>query len=603
MTVNGKTYNFGIFLKIVFFCVFAFSIIIGAYLTENSNSKLEYGNVDYIEKWTVTDSSGKSFIAGRSYTDERALNEDFIITARLPDNIRSGQVICFQNRSNVKVYINGELRKSFDRVKDTGVPGGSMKEFYITVPIGDKDKGAELKMIRYSTDWNPVVVPETFITTSNGVYGYMISMYGLPFALTMVLFVASILVLIVAAFICIINKLSMDMIYAALGILNVSCWLLSVSQFTPFVTGCYYVDGLMGFLFSMMMPFPLLIYIDLLQKKRYHKTFVILFAISLANFIIWFVLHFTGVFSFQDAIGYIDAVLAVISLCVSITFFLDIRSGKIKTYNYTVVGFLTFVVFSLIEIIIIVFNQSDKSMISMIIGLVSLLVMVVIQQISDTMKQKNTLEQELYDKSLENEQMLIHIVQTLAGTIDAKDTYTNGHSGRVAYYSKEIAKRFGYNESEQDDIYIMGLLHDIGKIGVPDAVINKPGRLTDEEFELIKKHPVIGANILSNIKEKPELAVGAKWHHERYGGKGYPDGIKGEEIPEQARIIAVADAYDAMTSCRSYRDPMPQQRVREEIENGIGTQFDPKFAEIMLDMIDEDENYDLREKNYTPKKG
>ena len=156
--------------------------------------------------------------------------------------------------------------------------------------------------------------------------------------------------------------------------------------------------------------------------------------------------------------------------------------------------------------------------------------------------------------------MLIHIVQTLAGTIDAKDKYTKGHSGRVAAYSKEIAKRFGYSESAQNDIYMMALLHDIGKIGVPDAFINKPGRLSADEFEIIKKHPVMGSKILENIEEKKELATGARWHHERYSGGGYPDGINGEEIPEQARIIAVADAYDAMTSSRNYRDPMPQDR-------------------------------------------
>lgn len=135
-----------------------------------------------------------------------------------------------------------------------------------------------------------------------------------------------------------------------------------------------------------------------------------------------------------------------------------------------------------------------------------------------------------------------------------------------------------------------GLLHDIGKIGVPDAVINKPGRLTDEEYDIIKKHPVMGATILENIKEKRELAIGARSHHEKYGGGGYPDGIKGEEIPEQARIIAVADAYDAMTSYRSYRDPMPQEKVRSEIEKGKGTQFDPQFADIMLEMMNEEKN-------------
>ena len=143
---------------------------------------------------------------------------------------------------------------------------------------------------------------------------------------------------------------------------------------------------------------------------------------------------------------------------------------------------------------------------------------------------------------------------------------------------------------------MMGLLHDIGKIGVPDAVINKPGRLTDEEYDIIKKHPVMGATILENIKEKRELAIGARSHHEKYGGGGYPDGIKGEEIPEQAMIIAVADAYDAMTSYRSYRDPMPQEKVISEIEKGKGTQFDPQFADIMLEMMNEDKKYDLREK-------
>ncbi len=424
----------------------------------------------------------------------------------------------------------------------------------------------------------------------------MISRYGLPFALTIVLFVASILVLLVAVFISVLNKINMDMVYAAIGIMNVSCWLISVSQFTPFVTGIYFVDGIMGFLFCMMIPFPLLIYVDLIQKGRYHRLYVVIFIISLTNFLFWSVLHFNGIFSFQKAVGYIDTILAAVSLSVSATFIYDIRTGQVKTYLYTAVGYLSFVVFSLIEIIILLFNQNDSSLISMIIGIMTLLIMVVIQQIHDTTQEKHSLEQKLNKKNVEQKQMLIHIVQTLAGTIDAKDKYTKGHSGRVAAYSKEIAKRFGYSESEQNDIYIMGLLHDIGKIGVPDAVINKTGKLTDEEYAMIKKHPVIGANILANITEMPDLALGAKWHHEKYSGQGYPDGIKGDVIPEQARIIAVADAYDAMTSCRSYRKPMPQELVIKEIRDGSGTHFDPRFAEIMLEIISEDKDYDLKEK-------
>ena len=142
---------------------------------------------------------------------------------------------------------------------------------------------------------------------------------------------------------------------------------------------------------------------------------------------------------------------------------------------------------------------------------------------------------------------------------------------------------------------MMALLHDVGKIGVPDAVITKPGRLTDDEFALIKEHPDKGAKILQSLEELPKLAVGAKWHHERYDGRGYPDGLKGRDIPEEARIIAVADAYDAMTSNRSYRKTMSQAAVREQIEQGKGTQFDPRFADIMLRMIDEDTEYTMRD--------
>lgn len=206
-----------------------------------------------------------------------------------------------------------------------------------------------------------------------------------------------------------------------------------------------------------------------------------------------------------------------------------------------------------------------------------------------------SMAQEIEARSAECESLSRHVVQTLAAAIDAKDTYTNGHSDRVAAYSREIAKRYGYTEKEQDDIFMMGLLHDVGKIGVPDKIINKNGKLTDKEFAAIKVHPEIGDRILKKVKEMPKLSIGARWHHERYDGTGYPDGLKGEEILEEARIISVADAYDAMTSHRSYRDILPQKTVRREIEKGKGTQFDPVFADIMLRMIDEDKEYTMHE--------
>lgn len=219
-----------------------------------------------------------------------------------------------------------------------------------------------------------------------------------------------------------------------------------------------------------------------------------------------------------------------------------------------------------------------------------------VRHIIDMVRLQRNMASEVEKKTRENERLSLHIIQTLADAIDAKDTYTNGHSDRVASYSREIAKRYGYNEKQLRDIYMMALLHDIGKIGVPDAVINKPSRLSDEEFEQIKNHPVLGARILKHIKEMPRLASGARWHHEKYGGGGYPDNLSGDEIPEEARIIAVADAYDAMTSNRSYREALPQHVVRAEIEKGKGTQFDPVFADIMISIIDDDTEYLMRER-------
>lgn len=193
------------------------------------------------------------------------------------------------------------------------------------------------------------------------------------------------------------------------------------------------------------------------------------------------------------------------------------------------------------------------------------------------------------------ERMSLQMIRALANTIDAKDSYTNGHSSRVAKYSVMLAGRMGYRGEKLEQVQYAALLHDIGKIGIPEEIINKPSRLTDEEYEIIKTHPAIGGAILDEITEIPDIAVGARWHHERYDGKGYPDRLMGEEIPELARIIGVADAYDAMTSKRSYRDVLPQEVVLAEIEKGKGSQFDPVIAEHMVQIIKKDTTYQLHE--------
>lgn len=183
--------------------------------------------------------------------------------------------------------------------------------------------------------------------------------------------------------------------------------------------------------------------------------------------------------------------------------------------------------------------------------------------------------------------MVDQSLRTFAGTIDAKDRYTEGHSQRVAIYSKELARRMGMNPAMQEHIYYVALLHDIGKIGIPDSVLNKPGRLTSEEYEIIKRHPLIGADILKNYTAIKDVTDGAKYHHERYDGKGYCEGLAGEAIPLIARIIAVADTYDAMSSKRCYRESLSSQVIIEELERVSGSQLDPSIVPHMISMIKE----------------
>ena len=178
-------------------------------------------------------------------------------------------------------------------------------------------------------------------------------------------------------------------------------------------------------------------------------------------------------------------------------------------------------------------------------------------------------------------------LRTFAKTIDAKDSYTNGHSIRVAEYSKEIARRLGKSEEEQENIYYVALLHDIGKIGIPDNILNKPGKLTDEEREIIQRHVDIGEEILAEFIDLEGISDGVKYHHERFDGKGYCIGLAGKDIPEVARIICVADTYDAMSSDRCYRKALSNDIIYEELKTCSGTQFDPEIVPYMLNMIDE----------------
>ncbi|MBO6108617.1 MAG: HD domain-containing protein [Eubacterium sp.] len=193
----------------------------------------------------------------------------------------------------------------------------------------------------------------------------------------------------------------------------------------------------------------------------------------------------------------------------------------------------------------------------------------------------------IYKKNQEkNKQLIREMVEAFAKTIDMKDNYTKGHSARVAQYTVMLAEEMGYSKKEVEEFYEIAMLHDIGKIGVPAEVLNKPGKLTDEEFDKIKSHSSLGYEALKNISIMPSLAIGAKFHHERPDGKGYPDGLKGDEIPEVARVIAVADTFDAMYSNRPYRKRMNFDKAVSIIKEVSGTQLSSDVVDAFLRLVD-----------------
>ena len=186
------------------------------------------------------------------------------------------------------------------------------------------------------------------------------------------------------------------------------------------------------------------------------------------------------------------------------------------------------------------------------------------------------------------EKTYVEVIQTIQHTVEAKDPYTRGHSKRVSEYSMLIGKKLGLSEDEISLLRIGGLFHDVGKIGIPDIILQKDGKLTDEEYEEIKKHPLIGAHILSSSSIFEDIIPIVRFHHERFDGKGYPDGLSGEDIPYLARITAIADSFDAMSSKRIYRNSLPLEKVIQEIENNKGTQFDPQIADVFLGILKND---------------
>ena len=278
---------------------------------------------------------------------------------------------------------------------------------------------------------------------------------------------------------------------------------------------------------------------------------------------------------------------ALTVVIVFVTIFEDHKKGYFKGTGYTLVGLVFAMLCVLIESLSTYFVVSISG-IFIGIGMTILLVLNLIKTIHDIQAMESSRQKiEMDERRNQMEAISLQMMQTLSTTIEAKDEYTRGHSHRVAEYAVLIAEELGWDKKEIRNLRNAAHLYDIGRIGIPDSILNKPTRLTEEEYAVIKEHTIIGAEILKNITLIDHVKEVARSHHERYDGKGYPDGLKGEEIPLYARIIAIADSYDAMKSRKIYRNPLADEMIYNEILQSRGKQFDPDIADVFLKLLDE----------------
>lgn len=531
---------------------------------------------------------------------EAVRGERIVITNTLPDSVSEDDVLCFiTSKQDMKVCIDGEERINYS-TKDTRWFGKTSVSVYLLVPLSECDSGKDV-MVEFSSDsaYAGVINP-IYYGTEFGIWNKVIGENVVLLFCAVIMIVFSLLSIVVNIVLYLLSKKQFYLDYLGWAVMILAAWLLCQSPLRQLYFENVSLAGTMAHLLLLLVIFPLSIYVSSVQKFRYNRFYMTISIIAFVNWLFSVSAIFSNFMGDSD-VQYSNLMLCVVLMAgVIVTIMRDYQTGHLKEYQLIVLGLLGLVVMSALQIIEYFSRDSVINGGFICLGVIFVIAMAFIASISEVghiQQEKYALRREVRKNTLKIEKLTYQAMMTLAQTIDAKDAYTKGHSTRVAEYSRMIAARAGKDEDYQTAIYFMGLLHDIGKIGIKDEIINKPGKLTDEEFAMIKSHPAIGYDILKNMTEIENIEYGARWHHEKYDGTGYPDGIAGDKIPEYARIIAVADAYDAMASNRSYRKAMPQDIIREEIIKGKGKQFDPVLADIMVQLIDEDVNYDMRQKD------
>lgn len=514
--------------------------------------------------------------------------QTMIITTTLPDDYNENVIAIRSSLQDVRFYIDGKLRKEYN-AKTLHRFGKNSASRYIFCNTSSADAGKELRLelTTYTSNYSGVV-NTIYCGDQMQIWSYI---FNHNFSVTVIesfIFFASIVTILFSIALGIVYKTKFNMEYLGWCMLMGSVWMIGESKMRQLLVPNASGLATSCFIMLMLCPLPISLYVNNLQKGKYKKIFQPICFIALLNFIICTILHLTGVADYIETMPAAHAILIITFLAVILTFWIRYWNHRSRSDCLLFFGLLITMLSVIFEAISVYYKVSVSGVFVGIAILILLFINVIytIHIIRDIIKRQ---QQEELDKRKKNiEEMSLQLMQMLSTTIEAKDEYTKGHSHRVAEYSVLIARELGWNEKELSNLKNAAHLHDIGKIAIPDTILNKPSKLSEEEFSIIKEHTIIGANILKNISLIDHVQEIVRNHHERYDGNGYPDGLKGKEIPLHARIVAVADSYDAMSSQRIYRNQLPSEKIIQELENNKGTQFDPEITDIFLKLLRED---------------
>lgn len=536
--------------------------------------------------WQKSDgSSEKITVPGRYSVSPE---DTMVITSTLPEDYDSNTLAVRSSLQSVRFYIDGKLRSEYD-TKDTRLAGKNSASRYVFCKTSDADAGKELRIeLRTNTKQYSGVVNTVYCGDKTDIWEFLFTQYGMETIIAFFLLFASVITIIFSIMLGLIYHTKFDMEYLGWCMLMGSIWMLGESKFRQLLVPHSSALATLCFIILMLSPLPVLFYADQVQHRKYRRLYLPIGWLAIFNFIISTILHLTGILDYIETLFVSHAILLLTVFAVLFTFALDIKKDKKRQNLLAFIGLLAATVSVMIEGISTYFVVS-LSGIFVGIGMIILFSLNVLRTAGNIhMMELRRQKKELAKRKRQLEKVSLQMIQTLSTTIEAKDEYARGHSHRVAEYAALIAGELGWSSEEIMNLKYAAHLHDIGKIGIPDMLLNKPARLTPEEYSVIKEHTVIGAEILKNISLIPHVAEVARSHHEHYDGTGYPDGLAGEDIPLSARIVAIADSYDAMNSRRIYRNALPPEKIFEEIENNRGIQFDPELADIFLKLLCDD---------------